>query len=113
QGGGKAGGNLSTAHERNGIVDAVGEQEAATLRFARSEKLVTDLGRKTILEIAEEHGISLPYDCRAGICGQCKTRLVEGTVTMDADDTLNPVDRANSLILTCQARCRDDVVIDA
>jgi glycine betaine catabolism B len=93
--------------------DAPVDQTAATLRFARSEILVTDLGRKTILEIAEEHGVALPYDCRSGVCGQCKTKLVEGTVTMDADDALDPVDRANSLILTCQARCRDHVVIDA
>ena len=110
---GKTSGISSTSDQRNGVVDAAVDQTAATLRFARSEKLVTDLGSKTILEIAEEHGISLPYDCRSGICGQCKTKLVEGTVTMDADDALDPVDRANSLILTCQARCRDDVVIDA
>jgi ferredoxin-NADP reductase len=113
---GKTGGSSSTSDQRNGVVDAAVDEtrlERATLRFARSEKLVTNLGRKTILETAEEHGISLPYDCRSGICGQCKTRLIEGTVTMDADDALNPVDRANSLILTCQARCRDDVVIDA
>jgi ferredoxin-NADP reductase len=110
---GKTSGSSSTSHQRNGVVDAAVDQTAATLRFARSQKLVTDLGRKTILEIAEEHGVSLPYDCRSGICGQCKTKLVEGTVTMDADDALDPVDRANNLILTCQARCRDDVVIDA
>jgi ferredoxin len=88
------------------------DQTRTTLKFARSKKLVTDPGRKTILEIAEEHGIPLPYDCRSGICGQCKTKLVEGTVTMDVDDALDPVDRANNLILTCQARCHDDVVID-
>jgi ferredoxin len=89
------------------------DETAATLRFARSETIVTDLGRRTILEIAEEHDISLPYDCRSGICGQCKTKLIEGTVTMDADDALDPADRANNLILACQARCRDAVVIDA
>jgi ferredoxin-NADP reductase/DMSO/TMAO reductase YedYZ heme-binding membrane subunit len=102
--------------KRNGVVEAAVHETRlgrATLSFAKSDKLVTDLGRKTILEIAEEHGISLPYDCRSGICGQCKTKLVRGTVTMDADDALDPVDRANSLILTCQAHCRDDVVIDA
>jgi glycine betaine catabolism B len=83
------------------------------IRQRRSEKLITGLGGKTILEIAEEQGISLPYDCRSGICGQCKTKLVSGTVTMEAEDALDPVDRANGLILACQARCRDDVVVDA
>jgi ferredoxin-NADP reductase/DMSO/TMAO reductase YedYZ heme-binding membrane subunit len=97
--------------QRNG--DGSHENAVGSLRFARSEKLITDLGGKTILEIAERHGISLPYDCRSGICGQCKTRLVSGTVAMDTEDALEPVDRANGLILACQARCRDDVVIDA
>jgi ferredoxin-NADP reductase/DMSO/TMAO reductase YedYZ heme-binding membrane subunit len=110
---GKTSGSAAISDQRNGVADAGVDQTAATLRFARSEKLVTDLGRKTILEIGEEQGIPLPYDCRSGICGQCKIKLVTGTVTMDADDALAPVDRANGLILTCQARCRDDVVIDA
>jgi ferredoxin len=48
------------------------DKAVGSLRFARSEKLITNLGGKTILEIAEEQGISLPYDCRSGICGQCK-----------------------------------------
>jgi ferredoxin-NADP reductase/DMSO/TMAO reductase YedYZ heme-binding membrane subunit len=103
----------SKGGKTGGEDDAAADETAATLRFARSEKLVTHLGRKTILEIAEEQGISLPYDCRSGICGQCKTKLVGGTVTMDADDALDPVDRANNFILTCQAHCRDNVVIDA
>jgi hypothetical protein len=32
---------------------------------------------------------------------------------MAAEDALDPLDRANGLILACQARCRDDVVVDA
>jgi ferredoxin-NADP reductase/DMSO/TMAO reductase YedYZ heme-binding membrane subunit len=101
------------AEQRNGVVDHEVANAVGSLRFARSEKLITNLGGKTVLEIAEEQGISLPYDCRAGICGQCKTKLVRGTVTMDAQDALDPVDRANGLILACQARCQDDVVVDA
>jgi ferredoxin-NADP reductase/DMSO/TMAO reductase YedYZ heme-binding membrane subunit len=101
------------ADHRNGVDDHEVDNAAGSLRFARSEKLITDLGGKTILEIAEQQGISLPYDCRSGICGQCKTKLVSGTVTMEAEDALDAVDRANGLILACQARCRDDVVVDA
>jgi ferredoxin-NADP reductase len=99
--------------QRNGVVDHEVDKAAGSLRFARSEKLITNPGGKTILAIAEEQGIYFPYDCRSGICGQCKTRLVSGTVAMDTEDALDAVDRANGLILACQARCRDDVVIDA
>jgi ferredoxin len=63
--------------------------------------------------LATTLGIALPYDCRPGVCGQCKTRLLSGSVVMAAEDALDPHDRANGLILACQARCRDDMVMDA
>lgn len=88
-------------------------ETVATLTFARSGTIVTDVAGKTILEIAEDQGINIPYDCRSGICGQCKTRLISGMVTMDAEDALDAGDRARGIILGCQARCVDDVLIDA
>ncbi len=35
----------------------------------------------TLLELAEARGLSPAYSCRAGHCGSCKTRLVQGAVT--------------------------------
>ena len=68
---------------------------------------------KTVLEIAEDNGIRIDYDCRSGICGQYKTKLVKGRVAMDTQDALDPIDRSNQIILSCQARCLDAVVVDA
>ena len=34
-----------------------------------------------ILEQLESHGLSIPYSCRAGICGRCRISLLEGEVT--------------------------------
>ena len=84
----------------------------ATLQFARAGKTVSELNDATILEIAERHGIDIPYDCRSAVCGQCKVKLLSGSVVMDAEDALDAHDRANGVILSCQARCRDEVVID-
>ncbi|CAN5145738.1 hypothetical protein BH11PLA2_BH11PLA2_45310 [soil metagenome] len=85
----------------------------ATLEFARSGRHYQNLNNRTILEIAETNGIAIPYDCRAAVCGQCKTQVLSGNVSMDADDALNANDRANGIVLACQARCQDQVVIDA
>jgi ferredoxin-NADP reductase/DMSO/TMAO reductase YedYZ heme-binding membrane subunit len=85
----------------------------ASIRFARSKKSVADVGARTVLELAEAQRIAIPYDCRSGVCGQCKTRLLAGSVAMAVEDALDPLDRANGVILACQARCRDDVVVDA
>jgi ferredoxin-NADP reductase/DMSO/TMAO reductase YedYZ heme-binding membrane subunit len=86
--------------------------EVAKVTFARSGKTVSPAGR-TVLEAAEALRIAINYDCRAGICGQCKTRLLSGHVVMDAEDALDLTDRANNVILACQARCVDQVVVDA
>jgi ferredoxin len=92
---------------------AAGDGGAATVTFARSGKSAAVSGRQTVLEAAEALGVRINYECRAGICGQCKTRLLAGRVHMEAEDALNALDRANNLILSCQARCIDQVVVEA
>ncbi len=91
----------------------VAPSEDASLEFARSGRSAGKLQGKTILEIAEAEGIDLPYECRAGVCGQCKTKLLHGRVVMEVEDALDAKDRAQGLILCCQARCIDEVLIDA
>ncbi len=85
----------------------------AMLTFARSGKSVLVPAHQTVLEAAEALGVSINYECRAGICGQCKTKLLAGRVVMDAEDALDAIDRANNVILSCQARCVDQVVVEA
>jgi ferredoxin-NADP reductase len=85
----------------------------ATIRFTRAGK-TADLPREqSILEAAEEAGIEIPFECRSGICGQCKTQLIAGRVTMDVQDALTAADRARGLILACQAHALRDVEVDA
>jgi uncharacterized protein len=38
----------------------------------------------SLLELAEQRGLSPPYSCRGGHCGSCVTRVVEGRVTYAA-----------------------------
>jgi ferredoxin-NADP reductase/DMSO/TMAO reductase YedYZ heme-binding membrane subunit len=90
-----------------------GGEGDATLTFARSGKSLPISPHKTVLEAAEDLGVPINFDCRAGICGQCKTKLLAGHVTMETQDALTPADRANNLILSCQARCIDQVAVEA
>jgi ferredoxin len=103
----------STALAPEESANTNGHASTASIRFARSNKRLDGVGTRTVLELAESLQIALPYDCRSGVCGQCKTRLLSGSVAMAAEDALDTLDRANGLILACQARCRDDVVVDA
>ena len=74
-----------------------------------------------ILEAAEDLGIELPYECRSGVCGQCKTRLLKDRVVMDSEDALrikensikenSSKEKANGIILACQSHAVSDVVL--
>jgi ferredoxin len=88
-------------------------EDLATVRFQRTGKAADLPPGATVLEAAEDAGVEIPFECRSGICGQCKTRLISGVVTMSVQDALTPADRAKRLILACQARGTGDVVVDA
>ena len=70
-------------------------------------------GEESVLEAAEEAGVAIPFECRSGLCGQCKTQLVSGRVTMDVQDALTAADRSRGVSLACQARATRDLEIDA
>ncbi|MFO0744497.1 MAG: ferric reductase-like transmembrane domain-containing protein [Myxococcota bacterium] len=85
----------------------------ATVAFARSAVTTEVEAPTTLLEAAESCGVSIPFECRSGICGQCKTRLTAGRVVMEVQDALSAVDRQRGLVLACQARPRGPVTLDA
>ncbi|MDX2088866.1 MAG: 2Fe-2S iron-sulfur cluster-binding protein [Kofleriaceae bacterium] len=89
--------------------DAAGE---LVIHFKRSNKKVETTGL-TVLEAAEDNGIAIPFECRSGICGQCKCKLTAGRVLMDSQDALTARDRAMGVILACQARPTQNCEIDA
>ncbi len=84
-----------------------------TIDFGRSMVRASVSSETSVLEAAEASSIQLPFECRSGICGQCKTRLMEGTVFMECEDALSPSEKANGLILACQARPLSNLVVDA
>ena len=88
-----------------------GEIDAAVVTFARSGREIGIPGSATVLEAAEQAGVDIPWECRAGICGQCKTRRTAGTVWMPSRDALTAAEFADGLILACQARPRSAAVV--
>jgi len=85
----------------------------ALIEFARSGKTCVARAGQSVLEAAEESGVAIPYSCRAGQCGTCKTRLLEGRVRMDAETGLDPDSRARGFVLTCVGRADGAIKLDA
>lgn len=90
-----------------------GESETRRVQFKTSNNDCDVSCDMSILEAAEQLSIELPFECRSGICGQCKVRLLSGTVTMETQDAISPAERKLGLILACQAYPTSDVVIEA
>jgi ferredoxin-NADP reductase/DMSO/TMAO reductase YedYZ heme-binding membrane subunit len=82
------------------------------LTFSRSAKSVALAPDKSLLEIAEDAGINIDFECRSGICGRCKTRLLGGCVTMETQDALDDGDKAKNIILMCQAHASEHVAVE-
>ncbi|MDB4959885.1 MAG: Oxidoreductase FAD-binding domain protein [Myxococcales bacterium] len=95
------------------IEEPLAEGEVANILFKRAGKTAELPSDLTVLECAEDAGIAIPFECRSGICGQCKTHLISGKVTMEVQDALTAADKSKGLILACQARAARDVVVDA
>jgi len=68
-----------------------------------------------ILAAAIRSGIGLPYGCKDGACGSCKSRLLEGRVIHGAHQhkALSLAEEEAGLILPCCAMPQTDCVIEA
>ncbi len=68
-----------------------------------------------ILAAAIRQGIGLPYGCRDGACGSCKSRLLEGRVIHGVHQAkaLSAEEEAAGFILTCCATPQTDCVVEA
>lgn len=67
-----------------------------------------------LLKAAIEQGIEYPHNCRVGVCGSCKTRVLKGRVSPMVDLALSPLSNEeieNGYVLACQAKVRAPLAI--
>lgn len=65
---------------------------------------------KSIVEVLEEAGISVPTSCRQGVCGACETRVVSGAIE-HRDDLLSDREKEEGrTMLICVSRAKGDTI---
>jgi CDP-4-dehydro-6-deoxyglucose reductase len=86
-----------------------------TVTLKPAERSFTVDRDERILAAALRQGIGLPYGCRDGACGSCKSRLLEGRVIHGAHQSkaLSADEEAAGFILTCCATPQTDCVVEA
>ena len=82
----------------------------------RPAGIAFDVARdEAILPAAIRSGVGLPYGCRDGACGSCRSRLIEGRVLHGAHQAkaLSVAEEQAGWILTCCATPQTDCVVEA
>lgn len=85
--------------------------EVETIEFVLSQKTCAIPAGSTLLEVAEANGVQIPFGCRRGQCGTCATRLLCGSVRMDADAGLTAEQKDAGHVLPCVSRAEGGVVL--
>jgi ferredoxin-NADP reductase len=86
---------------------------AGNVSFQISDTIASVPVGATILDAADEAGVSIDNACRSGTCGSCRVKLVSGNVRMAVEDALTEEDMAGNYILACQAEIGSDVTVEA
>ncbi|PWJ54123.1 Ferredoxin-NADP reductase [Quadrisphaera granulorum] len=79
-------------------------RSGCTIRCGRDE---------TILEAAFRAGLTPPSSCSEGVCGTCKTTLVDGEVDMQHQGGIRPREIKMGKVLLCCSKPLSDVSVEA
>lgn len=65
---------------------------------------------KTILDIALQAKLDVPYSCQGGVCSSCIGKITEGKAEMETNQILTEDEIQQGLVLTCQAVAQSESI---
>ncbi|CAB3637951.1 NADH oxidoreductase HCR [Paraburkholderia phenoliruptrix] len=87
-------------------------QETFTIKLSRSSKSFTMNAAETVLSAARKAGVAIPSSCSQGMCGTCKTKVLEGTVDMNHNGGIREREIQKGFRLLCCSRPTSDLVLE-
>lgn len=89
--------------------------EAATsgLKFTKlqpAKEFYAPVGT-TLLDALESNKVPVNAACRAGVCGSCKTRVVDGEYSVTSTMTLTEEEQKQGYVLACSCHPQSDLVL--
>ncbi len=87
--------------------------ETTIIRLHPSNREVPCAAGDTVLTALEKAGYALPNNCRAGACGECKVKVLEGQFDQGVvlDMALSPEERRQGYGLMCMAKPLSKVLV--
>ena len=89
------------------------EASGGTLCFANSGIEVECGGQQSILDLADQAGVTIASACRTGDCGECKVRKTSGDAPMANSAGLETHEAEEDYVLTCVSFVSGKVVLAA
>jgi ferredoxin-NADP reductase len=83
-----------------------------TVKLSRSAKTFTMSASETVLTAAKKAGVPIASSCSQGICGTCKTKLLEGTVDMKHNGGIREREVQKGFRLLCCSRPTSDLILE-
>lgn len=87
-------------------------QETFTIKLSRSSKTFTMDASETVLAAARKAGVAIPSSCSQGMCGTCKTKVLEGTVDMKHNGGIREREVQKGFRLLCCSRPTSDLLLE-
>lgn len=83
-----------------------------TVTLSRSGRKFSMAANQTVLSAAKKAGAIVPSSCSQGVCGTCKTALLQGTVDMNHNGGIRQREIDKGLRLLCCSKPTSDLVLD-
>lgn len=93
--------------------ELAGSTEEITVELATTGRTVLVPAGQTILEALLDVGVDVPFSCMEGICGSCRTTVLDG-VPRHRDSVLTAAERAagDSILVCCSGAEGGRLVLD-
>ncbi|WP_207003306.1 hybrid-cluster NAD(P)-dependent oxidoreductase [Trinickia mobilis] len=87
-------------------------QDTVTVKLSKSSKTFTMSASETVLSAARKAGVVIPSSCSQGVCGTCKTKILDGTVDMKHNGGIRDREVQKGFRLLCCSRPTSDLVLE-
>ena len=99
-------------HLANGDQPPSADVPTFSVEFVRSGRTITCSADQYVLDAALAAGMHHPLSCSQGMCGTCKTTMLEGTVDMQHNGGIRPKEIAANKFLPCCSKPLSNLRID-
>ena len=90
---------------------AAGGAEVTISLDGRRSTFSLSPGGPPVLEAALAVRPDAPFACKGGVCGTCRAKVLEGSVSMETNYALEPDEVERGYVLTCQSHPTSDRVV--